>query len=548
MARKVWRWALLVVFSVSALSAIAVTMIAPNATELLFAGDDRDLRAEPEAPAAPDEPTLLVLAVDGVDRKLLYEMLRNGELPELAALLGGQGKSFSHAFFDETALAPLPTSTLASWATIFTGEPPAKHGVAGNEYFVRAENRFVAPAPVSVDASDVVLQTYTDDYANNLLSVPTLYEKLRARKGKSSAWVAMSQFFKGADRLIIADRTVLAEAFAAFLDDDDDADDLESYAALDRKVVENVAQALAESAAPHVLTVYLSGADQYAHSSDEGPTPARRRYLRDVFEPLMATLRKALELKNALANRHVLVVSDHGHTAVNHDERQALGIDTDDDPPAVVRGAGFRLRPFKLEVPEEEPFDAVMAYGGAIAYVYVADRSTCRPKAACDWSKAPRFDADVAPLAEAFLAATSRGEHAPSMKNAIDMILVRSSKGVLEEYVGRGRTRPIEPRAGYVALRERLLDLATGDRGNHAGDIILLARNGAESDIANRFYFSKRYYSWHGSPGPADSEIPFILAHPKKSTAELSTLVRRVAGDKTDATDVTPIILHLLAP
>jgi hypothetical protein len=544
MPRTWLRRTLAIVLGVVVLAVVAVAIFVPNAFELFFKGDDRDLREERETPAKPEEPTALVIAIDGVDRKLLYDMLRNGELPELGALLGGAGGKFPHAYFDQTALAPLPTSTLASWATIFTGEPPAKHGVTGNEYFIRSERRFVAPAPVSIDAPDLVFKTYTDDYANKLLGVPTLYEKLRAKKPQFSAWVAMSQFFRGADRLIVADRTVVGEAFTTFLDDDDDADDLELYAALDRKVVENVAQALEKHAPPHVLTVYLTGADHFAHSSEEGPDRARRRYLREVFEPLMATLRKALVKRDALSSRYVVVVSDHGHTAVRHDKKNALAIDKDDDPPAVVRATGFRLRAFELE--DDDPFDTVLAYGGALAYVYVADRSTCATT--CDWKKPARFEEDVVPLAEGFHAANARGAHAPSMRGSLDLVLVRSTGGELLEYVGNGRTRPLQPHASYLALRERLRDLTVGDRGDHAGDIVLIARNGAEPDIANRYYFSKRYYSWHGSPSPADSEIPFILAHPKHSTAELSGLVRRVAGDTTEATDITSVIVRLLAP
>ena len=38
---------------------------------------------------------------------------------------------------------------------------------------------------------------------------------------------------------------------------------------------------------------------------------------------------------------------------------------------------GFRVRPFKQTVDEKDPFSAVFAYGGALAYVYLADRATC---------------------------------------------------------------------------------------------------------------------------------------------------------------------------
>ena len=40
-------------------------------------------------PNDPSKPGILLLALDGVDRKLLYQMLRAGELPALEALLGG---------------------------------------------------------------------------------------------------------------------------------------------------------------------------------------------------------------------------------------------------------------------------------------------------------------------------------------------------------------------------------------------------------------------------------------------------------------------------
>ncbi len=544
MSRKLLRGTLLVVLGLVVVAVVVVAIVAPNALELLVQGDERELRSTPETPAAPSEPTILILAVDGVDQKLIYEMLKAGELPKLAALLGAEAGAFPHTFFDDTALASMPTSTLASWATIFTGAPPAVHGVAGNEYFIRSERRFAAPAPVSIDAPDLVLQVYTDDYANKLLGAPTLYEQLRAKRRDVSAWVATSQFFRGADRLIVADRTVLGDAFAVFLNSDDDSQDLKVFSALDRRIVENVVQALEESAAPHVITVYLSGADHYAHSSKEGPDVARRRYLREDFEPLMEQLTAALSRRDALENRYVLVVSDHGHTAVIHDPAHALAVDAEDDPPAVVTGAGFKLRPFELDV--DEPFDTVLAYGGAVAYVYVADRTTCVDAQPCDWAKPPRREADVMPLAEAFHAATTRGEYAPSMRGSLELILVRGEGGVLEEYVGQGRTRPVPERDAYVDLRRRLRELTVGPRGDHAGDLVLVARNGAEPDIANRFYFSKRYFSWHGSPGPSDSRIPFILAHPKRTTAELSRTVRRIAGDRTDATDVTPVVLELL--
>lgn len=61
-----------------------------NATEIAVDGEQLDLRkrAAGARPNAPVTPPVLVLALDGVSRPLLYDMLRAGKLPKLAALLG----------------------------------------------------------------------------------------------------------------------------------------------------------------------------------------------------------------------------------------------------------------------------------------------------------------------------------------------------------------------------------------------------------------------------------------------------------------------------
>jgi hypothetical protein len=106
-----------------------------DAVKMLASGDTEELRsrspAEPQR--SPGHPGIVVLALDGVGRDLLYEMLERGELPELSSLLGGQRDRFPHAHFDRTTLSALPSTTLACWVTAFTGTPPAEHGITGNE-------------------------------------------------------------------------------------------------------------------------------------------------------------------------------------------------------------------------------------------------------------------------------------------------------------------------------------------------------------------------------------------------------------------------------
>lgn len=117
--------------------------------ELEINGEQLDLRkrAAGARANAPETPPMLVLALDGVSRDLLYDMVHEGKLPNLAILLGGD--RLEHAYFDNTLLSTLPSSTIAAWATAFTGATPAQHGVTGNEYFIRETRTFACPAPVS---------------------------------------------------------------------------------------------------------------------------------------------------------------------------------------------------------------------------------------------------------------------------------------------------------------------------------------------------------------------------------------------------------------
>lgn len=552
-------------FVAVALSGCVATV---KTAQLLLTDTERTIRKRPEGapPSSPGHPPILFLAFDGVNRDLLYDMLRKGELPKLTDLLAGEGDKFPHAYFDENLLSTMPSSTMAAWTTVITGTPPSTHGVTGNEFFIREEQRLAVPAPVSFNDSKPTIEIYTDEYLNKLVKVPTVYERMRQREPDILIWVAIHQLYTGADRLLFATSTVMAHALEEGLIKVEKTATLQgnpptrsAFEMLDKDVVKKVDHALGgDGPVPDVLTVYLSGTDLYAHVAEEGPDLARRAYLKEVADPALGELANKLRERNALSDRWVVLTSDHGHTPVRHDEKHALWTEGDDSPPGLMKKAGYRIRPFEEKVDAKASFDAVLAEGGATAYVYIADRTTCPgEKDVCDWKKPPRYQEDVLPLAEAFYRNNQDGALAPRLKDTLDLILTRKPRPYAEEdlpfevYVGDGRTEPISsylqahPHPTYVETEARLKDLAAGVRGERAGDIMLIAHNGDQDIPDNRYYFAGVYRSWHGSPSRQDSEVPLIVANPKRTSEQIRERVVPVLGASPRQQKVAELLFDL---
>jgi hypothetical protein len=308
---------------------------------------------------------------------------------------------------------------------------------------------------------------------------------------------------------------------------------------------------------PDVLTLYISGTDLYAHVAKEGPDEARRQYLVEIVDPALRRFVDRMRERRALDDRWVIVTGDHGHTPILKDGIHSIGTG-DRGPVGVLERVGFRVRPFRHQVADRHPFSAVLAFGGAMAYVYLADRSRC-PGAhdRCEWSEPPRYREDVLAAADAFFTNNLDGALVPAMRDTLDMILVRPPRrpsevdAPFEVYIGGGRTMPIGeylrayPHPTYVALEERLEELAVGPHGERAGDILLIAHNGDRERPEDRYYFAGPDHSWHGSPSRRDSEIPLIVANRRHTAAAIGAWVRPILGDRPFQRKVTDIMLEL---
>ncbi|HEX5819016.1 MAG TPA: alkaline phosphatase family protein [Gemmatimonadales bacterium] len=524
--------------------------------ELVGRGGDTKLR-EPMRPARGG-PRAIILAFDGVGADELHEALASGGMPSLAAVLGrptGERGEYAHGYAVPGVLSILPSTTIAAWTSVFTGEPPGRTGVPGNEWFERRTGRFHAPAPVSVDGNEHALAVYSDSLMSALVRVPTLYDQVQLR-----SYVSLSQVHHGADLLVLPSAKSFGDLMtAAIRGASDETVERELYAELDRGATRSLVKNLEEHGIPDVLTVYFPGVDLYTHLAPD-PLASERAYLTEVLDSAVAAVLDAYRAAGALDDTWIVMVADHGHTPTLNDDRHALGTDGDDEPPAVLARAGFRLRPFVLEPDSADAdFQATVAYQGAFAFIYLADRSTClEPGLRCMWERPPRLEEDVLPVVRAFDAANRRGEGVPELQGTLDLILVRTPSAddvtaPLSVWDGR-RLVPLHrwlarhPRPDLLDLERRLEGLTLGPYGDHAGDILLLARTGSERPIEERFYFSHEYRSWHGSPTRQDSEIPLVVARADMRGADVRALVHRLVGERPDQLDIAPLVRALLAP
>ena len=526
------------------------------ATRLLFSGGEKQVKQHLR-PVEPG-PYVLVFAFDGAGYDQLMEAIRSGSAPNLHELLGKKldDNVYTHAYSVPNALTILPSTTVAAWSSIFTGATPPYTGVTGNEWFVREEMRFYAPAPVSVEETDDTYAAVTDDLVGNALMTPTVFKQA----GVKSA-VSLNYVYRSADYYTTVDPASMVSIMGDFVKGAVGAEDDKKniYVKLDRDSVPKMLDSIEDHGMPKLQVCYMPGIDLYTHVAASEPLKTEVGYIERITDPLVGQVLDAYKSYGILDQTYIVIVADHGHTPVLKDPEHALGADPDSGPAAIVKKVGFRPRKFELKPgPDEQDFQSVMAYQGAISYIYLADRSTCpNPGQTCDWKKPPRFEKDVMPVVRAMYKENLTGKFSPRMKGTLDLIFARRTvppgKDTLayEIYDGKSLVKISDyldehPRPDLIDLDRRMRWLSVGPYGNRVGDVLLLTKSGLNRPINKRFYFSGPYNSWHGSPSMQDSHIPLIVASQSHSGEELKALVDHVAGDKPSELDVTPIILALL--
>ena len=503
-------------------------------------------------------PRVIVFALDGVGPDQLMEAIRSGKAPRIAALLGkerGSGGLFEHAYAAPGALSILPSSTIAAWSAIFTGKPPAWNGVTGDEWFVRETATFYAPVPISVLDTLDVTKVVNDNLLGKSLKVPTLYELLGRRSQVSLLYV-----HNGATLYTTVAPSSIADIVGRLVNGTMEGDDPENSlsAGLDLNSVQKTIEAIDAQGVPDLQVVYFPGIDIFTHVSKDR-LAGQVRYLEGITDKAVGAVLDAYQKKGALSETYVVFIADHAQIPTLNDDQHKLGTDDEHSPFGLVAKSGFRVRRPLLALGNlDKDYQAVLAYQGFMAYVYLADRSTCpNEHDPCDWTKPRRLHEDVMPVVTAFYEANRTGSPIPRVKGTIDLIFAR-------EPVPAGRNaKPYEifdgqklvpirdylkahPRPDLVRLEERMNGLSAGPYGNRAGDILLLARACTNTPIEERYFFSAvSHYTWHGSACQMDSHIPFILAQQDGSGERLRTLMRKIAGDSPSEMALTPLVRAL---
>src|SRR5208282_4262835 len=534
-----------------------LTLTSCSSVKLVAHGGEKQVKSEPRLPEPG--PYVLIFAFDGAGYDQLMAAVDSGKAPAMAGMLGKPegGGLYEHAYSVPNAVSILPSTTIAAWSAIFTGAPTAWNGVAGNEWFVREEMKFYAPVPVSVEEMDDNRAMITEGLVGESLKSPTLFQQAGV---KSS--VSLNPVYHGADYFTVIDPVSMVALYTEFLvraGGENSPEKIDIYEQLDKDSVPKLLDSMKTHGVPKIQVVYFPGIDLYTHLAAD-PLPMEVAYLETVTDPLVARILDAYRNYGILDQTYVMVIADHGHTPVLRDPRHALGADPKDGPAAVVKAAGFRPRNFVLNPDKkDQDYQAAFAYQGAIAYVYLADRSTCpNPGMTCHWKRPPRYRQDVLPVARAFYNSNRTGRPAPMMKGTLDLIFARvptaPGKDTLEYEIFDGhRLVPIweylirHPRSDLIQLDRRMRWLSAGPYGNRSGDILLLSRSGLNRPIQDRYYFSVPYHSWHGSASPQDSHIPLIVARQDYPSAKLKKLVDKVAGSQPSQLDLVPIVLSLLA-
>jgi hypothetical protein len=444
----------------------------------------------------------LLVDIDGLRPDVFSAGLEAGCLPNIIHMLGGAELERGLLM---PVLAPAPSITFTSQASLFTGAHPDKHGIPGNQFFDRFGTHHKGiPRHYAFDvgdtlAADDAVRVFTEGLAAQCLLAPTLHQLISARGKRSVS--ACHMYALDADVWLKPSLTSLARFTKG--------GNLFGLSApeYDRHILKKALTELAGSGMPDILTIYFMGLDHESHV--HGPQ-AQLGYLTDVIDPMLGELWAEIAILAGTKKPAVLIFSDHGQIGVPADDLHSirLGFPFEREMGHLFDALGLDVHDF----PGEDPnCDAVVASNGGLAHVYLQNRTG-------RWADMPVFERDVLSVGEAFWEAHRAGAYAPELRQALAGVLVRDveHQGWDADYLAltpQGDQVPLEewfavqPANLYADPVNRLRHLA----GPLVGDLLLV------SNYADGYYFAQPMSGMHGGLHPADSWATLALGWPGSS-------------------------------
>ena len=127
--------------------------------------------------------------------------------------------------------------------------------------------------------------------------------------------------------------------------------------------------------------------------------------------------------------------------------------------------------------------------------------------------------------------------------NTDGRLLTGSADGAVRSW-DRGRSIQVAESVRVTRAGSRVTAVGVG--WHLAGDVLLLSRMRLDAPIHERTYFGDAYYTWHGSANRQDSEVVFVLAHPRMGGSALRRIVTSSLGPRPSQKSLTPLVLSLL--
>jgi len=494
----------------------------------------------------------LLIDIDGLRPDVLDRALAEGRIPHIARILGDPGEQ---SRVQIPALAPAPSITFCSQASLFTGAHPSQHGIPGNQFYDRfgTYNQGV-PRHYAFDvgdtlAADDAVRVFSDSLASSCLRVPTLYARFSDWGWR--AVVGGHMYAQGAETWIKPSLTSIARftkggnLFGMSADE------------YDRHILDRVITHLSAEGLPEVLTVYWMGLDHESHK--HGPD-AQIGHLEKAIDPMIGELWAAItEASGGSPLPVVAFFSDHGQVRVIPDDQHSLRLAF-----PFEREMGHLFDALGLDVhdfPGEDPdCDAVVASNGGLAQVYLQNRRG-------RWADVPAFERDILPVGRAFWDAHQTGRYAPELGGALAGVLLRNleKEGWYAPYHALTPAGRVVPLADWFG--EELGALDSGVNGLYAdpvhrldnlvgptvGDLVLI------SNYREGYYFGAPITGVHGGLHPGDSGAALAFGFPgagevagdQMRIAALSAIETRCqaeGGRQPSTADLLTGLLAVLAP